>query len=567
MKFNGIVSLCVIVFLTFTKSDVPVHCRKEQIQGEWIFHINKETFNPDISNEQTTCGHGFPNHLERMTESKKIKPFEKEEKHSIRLGDDYQAYSNNSKKGTWTPVYDQGFILNYSNMELFANMQYIQDLYSEGGYKSNCDATMIGWVIRDVKNKEKAWSCFYAIKRTSSNSMHFFIKNEINLKSKRDEFELNQRKLEEDRQVKKSLLYKDLGSIVEEINNAGLPWKAALNENFLNMNLQEINDFMGIKGRKYTPSSLPVKESSKLASSPSPMFLERKMLNMGSKVHAWKKQREVNSDKATLDQATKYIDKPVEEINIDELAENWDWTNVGGVSFIAESPPQGDCGSCYIFSTMGSLESRLRIMTKNKDKTQFSRQFVVSCNFYTEGCKGGFPILVAKFSHEFELIPNECFPYQARNVQCSNVCDYKKSSKKYKVKKFEYLGGFYGNTNEELMIKEIRARGPVPGHIKPNDDFSFYKTGIFTTRNLNQFKHKLKSSRATLLDKNITWEEVTHGILIVGYGVENGIKYWKCKNSWGDDWGENGFFKILRGVDEIGVESMGDAFHISVSNR
>lgn len=54
----------------------------------------------------------------------------------------------------------------------------------------------------------------------------------------------------------------------------------------------------------------------------------------------------------------------------------------------------------------------------------------------------------------------------------------------------------------------------------------------------------------------IDWEKVDHSVLIVGYGVtEDGIKYWKALNSWGDDWGEGGFFRIKRGTDESSIES------------
>merc|ERR1719157_234237 len=55
------------------------------------------------------------------------------------------------------------------------------------------------------------------------------------------------------------------------------------------------------------------------------------------------------------------------------------------------------------------------------------------------------------------------------------------------------------------------------------------------------------------------WEQIDHGVLLVGYGEEDGEKYWKIQNSWGPDWGEDGFFRILRGQDESAIESMGEA--------
>jgi len=61
-------------------------------------------------------------------------------------------------------------------------------------------------------------------------------------------------------------------------------------------------------------------------------------------------------------------------------------------------------------------------------------------------------------------------------------------------------------------------------------------------------------------DVNIQWEKVDHSVLIVGWGVEeDGTKFWKVQNSWGTDWGEDGFFRIKRGTDECAIESMGEA--------
>jgi len=262
---------------------------------------------------------------------------------------------------------------------------------------------------------------------------------------------------------------------------------------------------------------------------------------------------------------SKYLQTPIEEIDENNLPKNWDWRNIGGISYVPNPRKQGDCGSCYIFSLVSSLESRLRIMTNNKDRTEFSRQFPVSCSFYTEGCDGGYPILVAKFFNEFEIIPESCFEYQAKNGKCSDVCDYKQHPIKYFVSKYEYLGGFYGATNEIRIMKELRARGPIPGNMTVPWTFSYYKSGIFSEKNLKKNSGKL--SKTTLLDKNLSWSSVDHSILLVGYGEENGSKYWIGMNTWGNYWGENGFFKILRGENDCNIETMGDSAQIAFKDR
>jgi C1A family cysteine protease len=261
----------------------------------------------------------------------------------------------------------------------------------------------------------------------------------------------------------------------------------------------------------------------------------------------------------------KYIDTPLEAINEETLPKNWDWRNVGGVNYIPRVKRQGHCGSCYVFSTVTCLESRLRIMTNNQDKTEFSKQYPISCNFYSEGCDGGYPFLVGKFFHEFEVIPETCFPYTQTNDSCSNVCDYKKLPKQYKVSQYGYLGGYYGATNEILMMKELRRRGPIPGNIRVPFAFNYYKSGIFSESEL--LKNSNKLSKTTLVDRHLSWEKVEHSITLVGYGEENGVKYWIGMNTWGTNWGDNGFFKILRGENECAVESMGDFIHIQVQDR
>ena len=142
-----------------------------------------------------------------------------------------------------------------------------------------------------------------------------------------------------------------------------------------------------------------------------------------------------------------------------------------------------------------------------------------------------------------------------------------KSSKKYTVSRYEYLGGYYGATSELLMMKEIRARGPIPGNMVVPWSFSYYKNGVYSHGDLIKNNKLNTFSKVTMFEKNIFWESVEHSILIVGWGEEDGVKYWICMNSWGSNWGEDGFFKILRGVDECHIESMGDVMRIKVENR
>jgi len=256
----------------------------------------------------------------------------------------------------------------------------------------------------------------------------------------------------------------------------------------------------------------------------------------------------------------------IEDIDTDTLPLNWDWRNVGGVNYVPPPRKQADCGSCYVFSAVSSLEARLRIQTLNKDQTLFSKQHPISCSFYTEGCVGGYPILLGKFFNEFEIIPEKCFPYEAKDSMCSKRCDNSNHPKKYTVSSYGYLGGFYGGTSEDLMMKEIYAHGPMPGNMMVPQHFSMYASGVFKT--INSLKNNTgKVSKISIVERNINWLKVEHSVLIVGWGEENGLKYWICLNTWGTSFGEGGFFKILRGENECNIESMGDYLRLKVEDR
>jgi len=70
-----------------------------------------------------------------------------------------------------------------------------------------------------------------------------------------------------------------------------------------------------------------------------------------------------------------------------------------------------------------------------------------------------------------------------------------------------------------------------------------------------------------MIENEIDFLKVEHSTTIIGYGEENGVKYWIGMNTWGNDWGENGFYKILRGENEMNIETMGDYFNIEITDR
>lgn len=105
------------------------------------------------------------------------------------------------------------------------------------------------------------------------------------------------------------------------------------------------------------------------------------------------------------------------------------------------------------------------------------------------------------------------------------------------------------------MMKEIRARGPFVVSIEPPDDFIVYTEGIYETI----YDDYLDADPSQPDFEKPIWQMVTHSVLLVGYGEEDGVPFWKIQNSWGPGWGEGGYVRIRRGTNEIAVESSGEA--------
>ncbi|KAK6167586.1 hypothetical protein SNE40_021577 [Patella caerulea] len=224
----------------------------------------------------------------------------------------------------------------------------------------------------------------------------------------------------------------------------------------------------------------------------------------------------------------------------ERLPESFDWRNKDGINFVSPVRNQEACGSCYAFGSMALHEARLRIATNNTVQKVFSTQDIVSCSEYSQGCDGGFPYLIAgKYAQDFGLIEDSCFPYTAKDDKCIST-----SCERYYARDYYYIGGYYGACNEALMRIELVKNGPIAISFQVYSDFEHYKSGVY--------------HHTGLVDSFNPWEITNHVVLIVGYGVEPSTKenYWIVKNSWGTEWGENGFFRIRRGVDECSIESM-----------
>lgn len=134
-----------------------------------------------------------------------------------------------------------------------------------------------------------------------------------------------------------------------------------------------------------------------------------------------------------------------------------------------------------------------------------------------------------------------------------NTCDVRNLAYLYKGRNYHYVGGSYGKCSQKKMMEELINNGPLVVSFEPDYNFMLYKSGIY---------HSIDEK--TWILKGIPkpeWEKVDHSVLLVGWGEDDNTleKFWILQNTWGANWGENGFFRIRRGFDEFGIESICEA--------
>ena len=148
------------------------------------------------------------------------------------------------------------------------------------------------------------------------------------------------------------------------------------------------------------------------------------------------------------------------------------------------------------------------------------------------------------------MILDKCYNQYADG--CSRNCKNSDLDKiTLKVANNRYVGGSYGKCSEEKILREVYDNGPIVISLEPDYSFMFYKSGIYMSPNNNWFINNLPKPE---------WEKVDHSMVLVGWGVENkngkNVKYWVIQNSWGSNWGENGYMRFIRGIDHLGIESI-----------
>ncbi|CDR96060.1 cathepsin C precursor, putative [Babesia bigemina] len=244
----------------------------------------------------------------------------------------------------------------------------------------------------------------------------------------------------------------------------------------------------------------------------------------------------------------------------DDVPESFVWHTQATIPVVN----QQQCGSCYAIATKYVLHARFLIAlercgerTPEQEKAleelshnYFYPEDTSDCSMFNQGCKGGYPYLMGKQMHELGISV-----VKGNAQQCAILS----AERRYFAKDYGYVSGCSQCTacqGEELIMREIYANGPVVTAVDAAILNTEYDGSVISPVDSEHNSGVCDVEQHPILTG---WEYTSHAVAIVGWGqqLEQGkmVKYWLCRNSWGPEWGEDGYFKIERGKNVFGVES------------
>jgi len=518
--------LCLFSATRLCQADIPVHCHAQDVTGHWDIELAPATA------ERSSCHHlrpdapgGQPGPKE-MADTLKLK-------HRLHLAvatpekvmTGGEAITQDNAKGAWMMVADEGFEIKFPkdslgvsamaapkletpevSLSLFAFSRY--DVQTPAGTNvsmmsmkdfesksvSKCGETILGWY---ALGRER-WGCWRGSRRGEKPVPA--VLESVAAKHKKA----------------KPLSFAMASERVERINVRQGAWRARIYDRWLGKTPAQLAAHRGVRWHKRPLEHQHLSFLSLSRNTTAASALAEKQTEEWRQAHYFEGAAE----------AAKALPKSI------------DWREArGGQDFLEPVADQGACGSCWAVSGMRMLTARHKIAQNKPDALPWSISFPLYCSEYNQGCEGGYGYLLSRWSEQVGLLPATCATYKENGQRCAVnatcVAELQKGKEpRWRATASRYIGGRQELTTEALLMKELNERGPVIVSLSGaqiGDDFMFYAGGVYTGE---EFKPEDASGG--------------HAVLLVGYGEEDAKPYWIVQNSWGPDWGEDGYVRMAR---------------------
>jgi cathepsin B len=293
-------------------------------------------------------------------------------------------------------------------------------------------------------------------------------------------------------------------ALIDEVNNANAGWTAGVNCKFSDLSLEEVKPYMGVKADSHLKwAELPL--APEMNAVPNADFDART---------AWPQCQS-----------------------------------------IGEVRDQAACGSCWAFGAVEAMTDRHCIASNGTKKPHLSAEDMNSCcGSCGFGCEGGYPSAAWQYWVSQGVVTGGnygtkqgCFPYSIENCDhhcqgkykpCGDIVPTPACTKQCQdgsqwTSAKQFGSRAYGVSGVQNIMNEIQKKGPVEAAFTVYQDFLTYKSGVY--------KHTSGSQLGG------------HAVKILGWGTDSGKDYWLVANSWNEDWGDKGYFKIEKGMIECGI--------------
>jgi inhibitor of cysteine peptidase len=227
--------------------------------------------------------------------------------------------------------------------------------------------------------------------------------------------------------------------------------------------------------------------------------------------------------------AQEALAEPAAVDSIDALPSSYNWCDLGDCTPVRD---QGACGSCWAFGTVGPLEQA--ILIQDSESRDLSEQYLVSCNTDGWGCDGGW---WAHDYHEWKIPPSETdfgavyegdFEYTATDGSCEGPYTHHET-----IDGWAFIGTENSVPSTDAIKQAIVDHGPVAAAVCVNSEFQSYDSGLFNPRR--------------------PCNSINHAIVLTGW--DDAMGAWRLRNSWGPNWGEDGYMWIAYGKSYVGYSA------------